>query len=143
MGSSGSSSLARALLLNCITNVSSHNVRLYLERGEITEIYRADTERLRASILSECVSQSTNGEAFIVDVDKLYSFLANASRSSFFVDVRVSPFKNNKVAVPVNSVKKGVGRELAPYILRMAQHKPLGPMFPVKLLGHAADRFNL
>ena len=107
-------------------------------------MYRTDGEGLRASILSECIFQGGASARFVIDVDKLYEFLIDASRGSFFVDIRKGSFGHKTISVPADVVAKGTGKEFRNYIGLLAnQGRTGGAVFPAKILGAAADKSAL
>ncbi|MDF0520645.1 hypothetical protein P0R31_25705 [Bradyrhizobium yuanmingense] len=138
LAASGSVSLARALLMNCVTGISVHSIRRYLERGETTKFYRADGESLRAALLSACVTKK-----FSVLMSELPTFLFNASANSFYVNIHATGTSMKEIVLPVSDVVKSAPIEYAELLQRMADASfDSGSIFPVVLHDAASDRFG-
>jgi hypothetical protein len=143
LSSSGDSRLGRALVLNCITSVSVHNIRRYVERGELMEVFRVDGDSVRAAILSKCVQCVRPSRKIVIGMDELSSFLERMSRGMLSVHIVNRGRRYKKVEFPADYLSKTVGQELVPSVRRLVgEHRGSSALFPIKMVGEIALRLE-
>lgn len=134
------SNLTRSLILNCVTNVSIHNIRDYAESGNPIKIYRADIEGARYAIMSQCIKASKR--EFVLGINELQSLLLRTARGSFFVAIPNAERKNVKANLDMNLIKDAVGAELRPFLKKILEKRDrVSAFLPVRLFGDAENRF--
>jgi hypothetical protein len=142
LASSGDSVLARALFINCISNIHIGHIQSSVYNNEAIKIYRADLEGIQAAMLSRCVSVDCEKRKFVISIDEILFFVQRASRGLFYVQI---PFENKthkKIRLPEKYVFDSAGVKLRPWIGDLLDKATGSPVFPVKIMGELADRFG-
>jgi hypothetical protein len=135
--------LGRALMLNCLTNISIHSIKRYVETSEPLQVYRADSEGVRVAILSSCVRCRRPKGEFVIQLDDLSSFLQRASRGYLYVQIPLRTRPHKQVLLSADFLKKAVEKRLKLLIdglVKMDQPSPT--IFEAKLMGDIADRLT-
>jgi hypothetical protein len=140
---SGSERLARALVLNCLTNIPIHSVRDVIQRDEEIKIYRPDTEGLRAAVVSDSIRIGGTRKEIVLNLDSLAAVMQRASRHSIFVTIPILKKANTRVRLSYDFIKPALPEDwVDPLEQLFKRYSATAGKLPISLLGDAAEWFG-
>lgn len=143
LSASGSQGLARSLIANCLTSISIHKMRQFMETGSPIQIFQVGSEGIRAAIAGSTIYSLSSGKRIRLDLNALGQLLANASHGLFYVPLTYSS-ANKEIEIATDVIAKAAGTDFEPMILRLAKKaRWKTPLIPIRLIGDALTNLRL